>query len=112
MVSNDPTSRFVWTTGLFFSRNRQRYLEQIHDPQLDQLTFAATGSHYLDIFTDIDGNPVPYDPRYPTDSYFLLTNAKDEQTAAYGEGTFSFTDQYKLTVGARFSKSKYSFNSI
>jgi outer membrane receptor protein involved in Fe transport len=112
LQSNDPAARLIWTTGLFFSTNRQRYLEQIHDPLLNQLTVAATGSPYTDIFTDVNGNPVPYDPRYPNDSYFLLTNAKDQQLAAYGEGTFSFTDQYKLTLGARFSKSKYSFTSL
>ena len=112
LQSNDATSKLSWTTGLFFSKNRQRYLEQIHDPMLNELTLAATGSPYTDIFTDPDGNPVPYDPRYPNDSYFLLTNAQDQQTAVYGEGTYSFTDQYKLTVGARYSKSKYSFTSL
>src|SRR6202166_2220767 len=112
LQSNDPAARLIWTTGLFFSTNRQRYLEQIHDPMLNQLTLAATGSPYTDIFTDVNGAPVPYDPRFPNDSYFLLTNAKDQQLAAYGEGTFNFTDQYKLTLGARFSKSKYSFTSL
>jgi iron complex outermembrane receptor protein len=112
LQSNDPTARLIWTTGLFYSQNRQRYLEQIHDPLLNQLTQAAAGADYGTIFTDPDGNPVLYDPRYPKDSYFLLTNAKDEQLAVYGEGTFSFTDQYKLTLGARFSKSKYSFESL
>ncbi len=112
LQSNDPAARLIWTTGLFFSQNRQRYLEQIHDPLLNELTQAAVGADYGTIFTDPNGVPVLYDPRYPNDSYFLLTNAKDQQLAAYGEGTFSFTDQYKLTVGARFSKSKYSFVSI
>ena len=112
LQSNDSAARLIWTTGLFFSQNRQRYLEQIHDPLLNQLTQAAVGADYGTIFTDPDGNPVLYDPRYPNDSYFLLTNAKDQQLAAYGEGTFSFTDQYKLTVGARYSKSKYSFVSL
>jgi iron complex outermembrane receptor protein len=112
LQSNDPSSALSWTTGVFFSENRQRYLEQIHDPLLNQLTLAATGLPYTDIFTDADGNPVPYDPRYPNDSYFLLTNAKDQQTAIYGEGTYSFTDELKLTLGARYSKSKYSFVSL
>ena len=112
LQSNDPTSRLVWTTGLFFSDNRQRYLEQIHDPLLNELTMVTAGVPYTDIFTDVNSNPVLYDPRYPNDSYFLLTNAKDQQTAIYGEGTFSFTDQFKLTVGARYSKSKYSFTSL
>jgi len=112
LQSNDPTSRLIWTTGLFFSTNRQRYLEQIHDPLLNELTMAATGMNYLDVFTDANGNSVPFDPRYPNDSYFLLTNAKDQQTAIYGEGSFSFTDELKLTLGARYSKSKYSFVSF
>ena len=112
LQSNDPTSRLIWTTGVFFSDNRQRYLEQIHDPLLNELTTVTTGLPYTDIFTDLNGNSIPYDPRYPQDSYFLLTNAKDQQTAVYGEGTFSFTDELKLTVGARYSKSKYSFTSL
>jgi len=112
LQSNDPAARLIWTTGVFFSVNRQRYLEQIHDPLLNELTLATTGSNYTDIFTDVNGNPVPYDPTYPQDSYFLLTNAKDQQAAVFGEGTYSFTDQYKLTVGARFSQSKYSFTSL
>ena len=112
LQSNDPAARFIWTTGVFFNDNRQRYLEQIHDPMLNQLTQATTGLNYTDIFTDANGNPVPYDPGYPQDSYFLLTNAKDEQLAVFGEGTYSFTDQFKLTAGARYSHSKYSFTSL
>ena len=112
LQSNDPTSALTWTTGIFFSENRQRYLEQIHDPLLNELTTVVTQLPYDQLFTDANGNPVPYDPRYPNDSYFLLTNAKDQQTALYGEGTYSFTDQFKLTLGARYSKSKYSFVSL
>jgi iron complex outermembrane recepter protein len=112
LQSNNPASALTWTTGVFFSENRQRYLEQIHDPLLNELTLATTGMPYTSIFTDANGNPVPYDPQYPNDSYFLLTNAKDQQTAIYGEGTYSFTDQLKLTLGARYSKSKYSFVSL
>ena len=111
LQSNDPAARLIWTTGVFFNDNRQRYLEQIHDPMLNQFTLATAGVPYTDLFTDVDGNPVPYDPGYPQDSYFLQTNAKDQQLAVFGEGTYGFTDQYKLTVGARYSHSKYSFTS-
>lgn len=112
LQSNDPAARLIWTAGLFFSQNRQRYLEQIHDPLLNQLTQATTGADYGATFTDANGNAVSFDPRYPNDSYFLLTNAKDQQLAAYGEGTYSFTDELKLTLGARYSRSKYSFTSL
>ena len=112
LQSDDPGARLIWTTGMFFSSNRQTYLEQIYDPQLNQLTLATTGSTFDALFTDANGNPVPYDPRYPQDSYFLLTHAKDQQYALYGEGTYAFTDELKLTLGARYSKSKYSFDSL
>jgi len=112
LQSNDPSSRLIWTTGVFFSTNRQRYLEQIHDPMLNELTEATAGLPYYEVFTDPAGNPIFYDPTYPHDSYFLLTNAKDQQAAVYGEGTFSFTDQFKLTAGARFSNNRYSFTSL
>ncbi|HEY4750968.1 MAG TPA: TonB-dependent receptor [Steroidobacteraceae bacterium] len=111
LQSSDSHARFVWTTGLFFSANRQSYLEQIHDPLLNELSMALTGLPYTDIFVDANGNPVPYVPAYPNDSYFLQTSSKDQQYAAFGEVTWSLTDQWKLTVGARESHTKYSFNT-
>jgi len=116
LQSADSTSRLIWTTGVFFSANRQSYLEQIHDPLLNELTMAATGLPYQDIFYYVNaaGNNVPvlYDPRFPNDSYFLQTFSKDKQIALFGEGTYSFTDQLKTTVGARFSKTEFSFNTL
>ena len=112
LQSNDPSSALNWTTGLFFSSNRQSYLEQIHDPLLNELTNVVAGANYTDIFTDLSGNPVPYDPRYPNDSYFLHTTARDQQYAWFGEGTYSFTDQFKATVGLRYSKTEFSFATL
>ena len=111
LQSSDPNARLLWTAGLFFSENRQSYLEQIHDPNLDQLSLALTGLHYTDIFVDANGNPVPYVAEFPNDSYFLQTHAKDKQYAVFGEATFSLTEQWKFTAGARFSKNKYSFDT-
>ncbi len=112
LQSSDPTAALSWTTGLFFSSNRQSYLEQIHDPLLNELSVAATGQPYTNFFVDNNGNPVTYDPRFPNDAYFLQTEAKDQQYAWFGEGTYSFTDQLKLTLGARYSKTEYSFNTL
>jgi iron complex outermembrane receptor protein len=112
LQSSDPTASLTWTTGLFFSSNRQSYLEQIHDPLLNELSLAATGQPYTNFFVDNNGNPVTYDPRFPNDAYFLQTQAKDQQYAWFGEGTYSFTDQLKLTLGARYSKTEYSFNTL
>jgi outer membrane receptor protein involved in Fe transport len=112
LQSNDPNARLVWTTGVFFGSNRQSYLEQIHDPMLNQLTLAYTGQPYTAFFTDANGNPILFDPLFPTDSYFLKTDSKDQQYAAFGEATFAFTEQWKLTLGARYSWTKYSFDTL
>ncbi|MBV9725114.1 MAG: TonB-dependent receptor, partial [Gammaproteobacteria bacterium] len=107
LQSSDPNARLLWTAGLFFSENRQSYLEQIHDPMLAQLQNALIGDpNIVDVFG------VGYDPAFPTDSYFLKTHAKDEQYAVFGEATFAVTEQLKLTAGARFSKNKYSFDTL
>ncbi|MBS0397323.1 MAG: TonB-dependent receptor, partial [Proteobacteria bacterium] len=45
------------------------------------------------------------------DDYILETHAKDEQIAAYGEATYNITDAFKATVGARFSRSKFTNDS-
>jgi len=82
LQSTDPNSPLAWTTGLFFSNDRQTYLEQIHDPLLNELTQAYLGVDYTDVFCNFDAaagvctdpyTPVLYDPRFPNDSYFLQT---------------------------------------
>jgi outer membrane receptor protein involved in Fe transport len=115
LQSNDPASALSWTTGLFYTHNRQTYLEQIHDPLLNELSVAATGLTYDNWFQDCSSGtcvPVLFDPRFPNDSYFLQTKAIDQQIAWFGEGTYSFTDQYKLTVGARYSHLKFTNETL
>ena len=46
LQSNDPSSALFWTAGLSSATNRQTYLEQIHDPLLNELSLAATGLPY------------------------------------------------------------------
>ena len=91
----------------------RRYLEQIHDPMLNQFTAGDDGcALHGSLHRRRRQSRALMIQRYPQDSYFLLTNAKDQQLAVFGEGTYGFTDQFKLTVGARYSHSKYSFTSM
>src|SRR6185312_2188382 len=121
LQSTDPNSPLAWTTGLFFSNDRQTYLEQIHDPLLNELTQAYLGVDYTDVFCNFDAaagvctdpyTPVLYDPRFPNYSYFLQTAAKDTQYAWYGQATYAFTKQWHLTLGARESRMRYSFDTL
>jgi iron complex outermembrane recepter protein len=111
LQSAERDARLVWTTGFFFSENRQKYLEQIHDPEanLNALTLATAGVPYTSIFVDSNGNPVTYVPQFPNDDYFLQTYAKDKQYALYGEATYGLLDTLKLTLGARYSWTEFSF---
>lgn len=115
LQSSDPSAKLLWTGGLFFSSNRQQYLEQIHDPQLEAFSEAIFGAPYTDIYTYDDGTgnfvPALVDPRYPDASYFLHTHARDKQYALFGEGTYTITDQLKVTLGARFSRTEFTFDS-
>ena len=111
LVSSDPNAKLIWTTGVFYSEDRQRYLEQIHDPMLNAFWLAVAGMPYTDIFTDGNGNPMPYVASFPTDSYFLETHSKDRQLAWYGEATYSLTDSLKATAGVRLSRTEFSFNT-
>ncbi len=112
LQSKDSNARLVWTTGLFFNTDRQSYLEQIHDPMLNQLSVALTGQPYTSYFVDSNLNPVTYNPMFPQDSYFLQTHSKDQQIAWYGEATYGLTDKLKLTAGARYSRLEFSFNTL
>jgi outer membrane receptor protein involved in Fe transport len=120
LQSVDDTARLTWTAGLFYSVNKQEYLEEIHDPQLGDFlkaiyvgtgnTTASGGTNPADYIIDYFG--IGYDPGYPTDSYFLHTNAKDEQEALFGEGSYKLTERSKLTVGARYARMKFDFDAL
>jgi iron complex outermembrane recepter protein len=119
LQSLDPHAKLLWTTGVFFASNKQTYLEQIHDPNLGnflQAIYTGTGNSLGPTATPndyiLDFFGIGYDPSHPTDSYFLQTHAKDEQLAWFGEGSYQFTDELKLTVGARYARMKFSFDSI
>jgi outer membrane receptor protein involved in Fe transport len=142
LQSTDPNAKFVWTAGVFYSSNRQSYLEQLHDSGLGALLQAyypaagisapEDGNYVFDAFGANNGsNPFsciqPADSGIPSNaphcgqvvtgidpnsSYFLHTNAKDEQFAVYGEGSYAITDTLKAVFGGRYAKVKYSFDTV
>jgi iron complex outermembrane receptor protein len=124
LQSSDPNARLVWTTGVFFTANRQSYLEQIYDPKADAFFQQLAGSSVADSFAycplDVvlpDGSCPPNVALVPVpllangDSYLLSTRAEDRQLAWFGEAVYAMTDQLKATVGLRFSRTKFSFNT-
>ena len=124
LQSNDPNAKLIWTTGVFFTANRQSYLEQIYDPLAGNFFQQLAGSSVGDFFAycpldkvQPDGSCPPGVALIPVpllangDSYLLSTRAKDRQIAWFGEGVYAITEELKATVGLRFSKTKFSFNT-
>jgi iron complex outermembrane receptor protein len=99
LVSNDPSSRWTWTVGAFWQGSREFSLEQIYDPMANQLTNAIYGLNVSDIFG------VPLLPN--GDSYYNPNTTHDFQIAGFGEVSYAFTDQWKLTLGGRVARTSF-----
>ncbi len=112
LQSSDPTSRFQWTAGVFYSLDRQFSLEEIHDPMADALfnyLFADTISDFFgyEVFNPDGSSYLPMG-----DSYFNRLVSYDRQIAGFGEANFKLTDTLKLTAGVRISKDSYTIESL
>ena len=104
LQSNDRNSPLSWVVGLFYDSNKQQSIEEIRDPQLDSL------SQYLwneDILAAWGERLLPNG-----DSYINDISAHDRQLALFFEGTVDVTDRLKLTVGARYAKTRFDFQSL
>jgi len=99
LESNDPASRLAWTIGAFWQLTRELSLEEIHDPMLDNLLETLYGENALQIFGEA---------LLPNgDVFYNLNTTHDRQLAGFGELTYSFTDQWKVTLGARVAKTSF-----
>jgi iron complex outermembrane recepter protein len=104
LQSNDPSSRLTWTAGVFWQESRELSIEQIYDPMADALTEYEYGLSVDDIFT------VPLLPN--GDDYYNSNTTHDHQLAGYGEVSYAFTDQWKLTLGGRVARTSFDIVHI
>src|SRR5450631_317655 len=101
LASSDPSARFVWNTGVFYSHLDENIPENIFDQTLRgeiiNYSTAAYGAPF-----DICAAPL----NCPNGEIFYgpVDRVVDKQIAAFGEATFKFTDTLKATVGVRVSK--------
>ncbi|MBS0612407.1 MAG: TonB-dependent receptor [Proteobacteria bacterium] len=102
LQSNSDASRLRWTIGAFFSLSREESIEEIHDPMVDQFFEAIYGVSAQDAF----GYPLLANG----DSYYNRNVAHDRQYAGFGEATFAFTDQWKLTLGGRIARMSFDLS--
>jgi len=104
MQSDDPTDRFVWVLGAFYTHQSQLSVEEINDPQLPALTQYLWGESMMDLWGE---ELLPNG-----DDYINHTNGHERQIAFYGNATYALTDQLKVQVGARAAKTHFDFSNF
>jgi iron complex outermembrane recepter protein len=89
LSSVDPSARFTWNGGLFYSHAHENTTETIIDPSLAP---------------DLGLEPLPGNVIYHQ-PVFSMT---DEQFALFGEVNYKFTDTFNFTAGVRASRIQYT----
>jgi iron complex outermembrane recepter protein len=118
--SADPASKWTWTVGAFWQLAKEGSTEELKDPLnetnalFNYLFGEPTGSIFY--FTNPAGaTVVPFS--CPTaaayayipacDIYYNHNTTFDHQLAGFGEVSYAFTDQWKLTVGERVARTSF-----
>jgi outer membrane receptor protein involved in Fe transport len=131
--SDQETSRFTWTTGLFFSSNRQVSVEEINDPLMYELFSGLFSGPAAVAASAFNGSTCNYTPGASgailqeeqvycangatvlepllanRDSYYNYNFSRDKQIAIFGETSIAITDKLKGILGLRYSKTDVTF---
>jgi outer membrane receptor protein involved in Fe transport len=116
--SSDETSRWRWTMGLFLQQAKEGSIEELKDPnnQLDgpnglfNYMYGETASDFFGSFFSCPDNSAY--PGIPAcDIYYNKNNTVDKQIAAFGEVTYAFSDQWRLTVGERIAHTTFDITN-
>uniref|UniRef100_UPI0037836497 TonB-dependent receptor n=1 Tax=Phenylobacterium sp. TaxID=1871053 RepID=UPI0037836497 len=100
LQNSNPDDRLTWVAGVFYQKNKQTSIEELVEPATETLFPFAFGMTIEEYF----GYPF-----YGQDSYIADTRAKESQLAGFVDLTYAVTDRLKVTAGARYAKTKFSF---
>lgn len=111
--SSEPQSRINWTVGVFWQLAKEGSIEELRDPEVNQLFQALYGVNATDIFGDYYS--CPNNSAYPSipacDVYYNRNTTFDRQIAGYGQIDFSITQKLKLTLGGRIARTSFTLNN-
>jgi outer membrane receptor protein involved in Fe transport len=116
LQSNDPDTRVKWTAGVFWQLSEEQSIEQLNDPNINQLFQALYGVTADSIYGSFYSCPgtgfnTPVSPPIPNcDIYYNSNKSFDRQIAGFGEATIRLVDGLSLVAGARYSKLTFSLN--
>ena len=120
LQSTNDSSAWKWTLGMFWSLAREQSTEEQVDTFLVPFWSALFGSSpYVNppwigsngmagYYCNGVGKPVPGLPN--CDVYYDQQTGHDRQLAGFGEASYNFSDQWKLTAGGRFAHMSYDLS--
>ena len=113
LQSNDPGSRWTWTIGTFWSLSSERSVEELRDDKIIpfwEALFGIDPQTYYGPYYYCNGMGTPGQTLPDCDIYINDNTVHDRQIAGFGEATFSITDRWKVTLGAREAKMKFDLS--
>lgn len=126
LQSTDSTARLTWLVGGFYTRNKQRSVQNsmVNFVSLVPSIANATVPGFPTPLPAVNDGP-PFGPGYSAyvnyygmeplngvTTYYADLKTVDEQYAGFGEANFKITEKLKLTAGVRVSRNKTSINAI
>ena len=113
LQSNDDASRWKWTVGAFWSLSKEISIEELQDKQIIPFWNALFGidpQDYFGPYYSCNGQGTPGQTLPDCDIYLNNNQVHDRQLAGFGEVTYAFTDQWKLTLGGRYAKMSFDLS--
>jgi outer membrane receptor protein involved in Fe transport len=113
LQSDDPASAWTWTVGAFWTVSKERSVEELRDAQMIpfwETLFGIDPQDYFGPYYSCNGAGTPGQTLPDCDNYLNDNTVHDHQVAGFGEVTYSFTDQWKGTLGGRFAKSSFALS--
>jgi outer membrane receptor protein involved in Fe transport len=110
--SEDDSSHWRWTVGAFGQLSKEGSIEELKSTDINPFFEALYGVPATSLFGNFYSCPTA--AAYPgipaCDIYYNANTTFDRQFAAFGELTYAFTDQWKLTLGERVARTSFSLN--
>ena len=92
-ISSNDDGKLFWLFGVFYSDTEREYRQRLPTPGYDAVTDATLGA----------GTSAAVANGFPADSPFNSDLPYDiEQLAVFGEITYDFTEDFRVTVGGRW----------
>ncbi|MBS0393704.1 MAG: TonB-dependent receptor [Proteobacteria bacterium] len=120
LQSNDDSSRLKWTIGAFWSLSKSTSIEELKDTQIMPLWQTLFGINPQDWFYLAPATSGDYyycngqgtqQALVPNCDIYINHNVVfDRQIAGFGELTYSFNDQWKVTAGGRIAKMSFDLS--